>query len=150
VSASRFRSRAAALLGAAALLVSAASGPARADSAGDAAVKASTPQQRASLQTDWMRGKLGLSPDVAAKVAAINLDTARKMDPVLKGDGNMLARYAQGESIQKERDDALRAVLTPDQFQVFESSKDEMKQKVESALVEQAAAAPGGAAPVSK
>jgi len=72
------------------------------------------------------------------------------MDPVLKGDGNMLARYAQGESIQKERDDALRAVLTPDQFQVFESSKDEMKQKVESALVEQAAAAPGGAAPVSK
>lgn len=146
----RSRLRAAASLGAAALLSLAISGPARADSAGDAAVKASTPQQRAGLQTDWMRGKLGLSPDVAAKVAEINLDTARKMDPVLKGDGNVLSRYAQGESIQKERDAALRAVLTPDQFQLLESSKDEMKQKVESALVEQAASAAGGAAPVSK
>ncbi len=144
-----FRSRVAALLGAATLFALAIAGPARADSAGDAAVKASTPEQRATLQTDWMRGKLGLSPDVAAKVAEINLDTARKMDPVLKGDGNVLSRYAQGESIQKGRDAALRAVLAPEQFQAFESSKDEMKQKVEAALEAKAASA-GGSAPATK
>lgn len=139
MSARDFRSRAAALLGAAAVVVLTASGPVRADSAGDAAVKASTPEQRATLQTEWMRDKLGLAPDVAAKVAQINLDTARKMDPVLKGDGNVLSRYAQGESIQKERDESLRAVLTPEQFQLLQSSKDELKQKVESALVAGAA-----------
>lgn len=149
MSTSSFRPRAAALFGAAALFVLAAYRPARADSAGDAAVKASTPEQRATLQTDWMRDKLGLSPDVAAKVARINLDTANKMDPVLKGDGNVLSRYAQGESIQKDRDAALQQVLTPQQFQTFESSKDEMKQKVESAL-EAKAGSSGGAAPSTK
>lgn len=137
------RARAAAAIAAAALLAVLAPGRAVADSAADAAVRASTPEQRATLQTDWMRDKLGLSPDVVAKVSEINLDTARKMDPVIKGDGNALSRYAQGEALQKARDAALQKVLTPEQFQAFESSKDDMKKKVESALEAKVAPAAG-------
>lgn len=149
MSASSFRSRAAALFGAAALLGIVSAGRAHADAAADAAVAASTPEQRASLQTDYMREKLGLSSDVAAKVAAINLDVARKMDPVIKGGGNAFSRFAQGEAIQKERDTALQKLLTPQQFQAFEASKGDMKQTVEAAL-EAKAASVGGASPTAK
>jgi len=47
-------------------------------------LKQSTPQERARIQTDMMKAKLGLSPDQLTKVAAINEKYAQQMQPIIQ------------------------------------------------------------------
>lgn len=102
-----------------------------------------TPQERAGIQTGFLAKKLGLSPDEAQKVGAINLKYADKAEPVIKGDDGMFAKARQMKAIQAEKDAELKAALSPDQYQAYEAAKDELKQKFEEA-VEKKVAAQGG------
>ncbi len=125
-------------------------GRASADSAEQQMLRGTTPEQRATAQTDYLKTKLGLSGDAASRVADINLDTAKKMEPVLKGDLNPMSRLSQGQAIQQERDTDLQKVLTPDQFQTYLASKNDMRQKVEDQLAAQVKAAGGTTAPAAQ
>ena len=113
-------------------------------------LRGTTPEQRATAQTDYLKTKLGLSGDAASRVADINLDTAKKMEPVLKGDLNPMSRLSQGQAIQQERDTDLQKILTPDQFQTYLASKNDMRQKVEDQLAAQVKAAGGTTAPAAQ
>lgn len=93
-----------------------------------------TPEQRATAQTDYMRDKLALSPDVASRVQQVNLDAAKKMEPVLKGDLGPLKKLAQGQQVQRDRESALQGILTPEQFQKYLDMKPEMRAAVEAKL----------------
>lgn len=102
-----------------------------------------TPQERAGIQTEFLAKKLGLSPDEAQKVGAINLKYAEKTEPVIKGDDGMFAKARQMKAIQAEKDAELRTALSPQQYQAYDAAKDELKQKFEEA-VEKKVAAQGG------
>ncbi|MBM4265892.1 MAG: hypothetical protein FJ144_04660 [Deltaproteobacteria bacterium] len=99
------------------------------------------PPVRAKAQTAFLEKKLQLNPEQKSKVEAINLKYAEKMQPVLDGSaGGMFARMREGKKLEGEKDAELRGVLNPQQFQTYEASKDEMKQKVLQELKEKRAA----------
>jgi hypothetical protein len=107
-----------------------------------AALANSTPAERAAIQTDLMKEKLALTAEQAPRVQAINLDTAQKMEPVIKGTEAPVARMRQARAIENQKEAALQGVLTPDQFQKFLALRDEMKQKLEERLAKKAAGTP--------
>ena len=94
----------------------------------------SSPSQRAESQTRFMKTKLALSDDVAIKVEAINLEYAEKVEPVLKGSSLALIKKHEVEGIQEQKDNALRLVLTAQQFDEYVNSKDELKQALKQDL----------------
>ena len=96
----------------------------------------STPQERAKALTLVMKEKLALTPEQLPKVEAINLDAAQKMEPVLKGSEGPLIKMRTAKQVDGAKEAALQSVLSPQQFQQYLSSRDEMKQKAEQKLLE--------------
>jgi hypothetical protein len=121
-------------------VVSAAS--ASAQELGPALMK-STPAERARVQTLVMKEKLHLTEQQIPKVEAINLQTAEKLEPVIKGNGGPFEKMRAARAAEQEKQTALQGVLTPQQFQDFLAAREEMRTKVEQRLAEKKAA--GGA-----
>ena len=86
-----------------------------------------TPQQRAGIQTAFMTKKLGLSPEVRSKVEAINLKYAQQAQPVLTGSEGPLRKMHDIKEIEAQKENELKGVLTPQQFQQFLASKEELR-----------------------
>lgn len=93
-----------------------------------------TPQQRAEIQTAYMKSKLGLSEEETAKVAAVNLEYAQKAEPVIKGSEGGFSKMRQMREIQTAKDGALKGVLTPAQYDAYDAARDDMKEKFEAAI----------------
>jgi len=93
-----------------------------------------TPQERATIQTAFMKSKLGLQGPEAEKVAAINLKYAEKAEPVIKRSEGAFAKMRQMKAIQSEKDGELQGVLSPAQYQAYDAARDEMKEKVEQEI----------------
>jgi hypothetical protein len=94
----------------------------------------STPEQRAQLQTAFMKDTLKLDMGVLAKVQAINLKYAQAAEPVLKGDDNMFKKRSKMHEIMDAKDKELKGILTDAQFGLYDSKKDELKAYLESHL----------------
>lgn len=103
-------------------------------SADEAGVIQSRPEQRAEIQTQFMKDRLNLPADVLAKVQAINLKYAQQMDPVLKGTDGKLAKMQKARGIMAAKDSELKAVLSPNQFEAYDDAKDDIKAAMESRL----------------
>lgn len=103
-------------------------------SADEAGVIQSRPEQRAAIQTQFMKDRLNLPADVLAKVQAINLKYAQQMDPVLKGTDGKLAKMQKARGIMAAKDSELKAVLSPSQFEAYDDAKDDIKAAMESRL----------------
>jgi hypothetical protein len=99
-----------------------------------------TPQERAGIQTAFMKSKLGLQGAELAKVEAVNMKYAEQAEPVIKGSEMGFRKMRQMESIQKAKDAELKSVLTPDQYAKYQASRAEMKQKFEEAIAKKAGA----------
>ncbi len=94
----------------------------------------STPEQRASFQSQYMTEHLGLAAAVAAKVQVINLKYAEQMEPILKGTDGRLGKMQKSRGVLAAKDKELQGVLNPEQFQQYDGFKDEMKTALESSL----------------
>ncbi|CAI8773651.1 hypothetical protein [Methylococcus capsulatus] len=97
-------------------------------------LKATTPSERAAAQTEYMKNRLGLTDAQMPKIAAINQKYAEQMEPVIKGADGGLGKMLKAQAIQENKDAELRQILTPDQFERFASSKDEMREAVKRVL----------------
>lgn len=93
-----------------------------------------TPQERATIQTAFLKSKLGLEGAEAEKVAAINLKYAEKADPIIKGSDGPFMKMRQMKELQSAKDSELQGVLTPAQYQAYEAAREEMKEKVEQEI----------------
>ena len=89
-----------------------------------------SPQQRANAQTAFMKQKLNLTSEQEPKVAAINLKYAKEIDPILKGPEGEFRKALQIRRLEDEKENELKGVLTPGQFQTFLASKEQLRQKV--------------------
>ena len=101
-------------------------------------LKQTTPEQRATLQTALMAERLGLTADQKTKVAALNLTYATKMEPIIKGSAGPLREMREIRQINDEKEAELKQILTPTQFQQYLASKEEMRQKFEKRILENA------------
>jgi hypothetical protein len=97
--------------------------------------KNSTPEQRATIQTEFMTAKIPLTPEQVPKVKAINLASAEKADPILKGDDGPLVKMRALKVLDEAKDSSLRAVLTPEQFVEYLALKEKIREELEAKLV---------------
>ena len=103
-------------------------------SADEVGVIKSSPEQRAAIQTQYMKERLNFPTDVLAKAQAINLKYAQKMDPVLKGTDGRLSKMQKSLSIMADKDKELKSILTPSQFEAYDDAKDDIKEVMKSRL----------------
>jgi hypothetical protein len=106
------------------------------------ALESSTPAERAKIQTDLMKEKLTLTPEQLPKVDALNLETAKKMEPVLKGSEGPFMKMRSARAIEETKETALKGMLTPVQFQKFLGSKEAMRDEMEKRLMQKAGSTP--------
>ena len=90
------------------------------------------PEVRADIQTDFMVKKLKLTPEEKTKIGAINVKYAEQMQPVLTGQMGPLERMRAVKRLEEAKDGELQAALTPQQYQAYQASKDELKTKLEA------------------
>lgn len=87
-------------------------------------------EERAKLQTQRMEETLHLDSAQAAKVAAINLSYARKMDPVIARGGSRLSKLRAFQQVNAAKEKELQMVLNREQFRQFKQQQQEMKQEL--------------------
>ncbi|GAA4155791.1 hypothetical protein GCM10022217_14200 [Chryseobacterium ginsenosidimutans] len=92
-------------------------------------LKDSTPEQRAKMQTEWMKTKLALNTTQVQQVYALNLQYAQKNDPVIQSNEGKLAKFKKLKAFQKEKSDALSQILDAGQYKKYQELKDQMVQK---------------------
>jgi len=75
--------------------------------------------------TEHMAADLGLTPEQVDKVRAINEKHVTEMQALMPSEEEMRARHEKMERIRAEQDAALKAVLTPEQYASFSTSREE-------------------------
>lgn len=85
-----------------------------------------TPLQRATVQTRFMQEKLGLTPEATHKINGINLAYAEKVEPILKGTSMLLVKVQDIKAILLQKDEILRGTLSPQHYERYRDSKDEI------------------------
>lgn len=87
-------------------------------------------EERAQLQTQRMKETLHLDSAQVVKVASINLNYARKMDPVIAGSGSRLSKLRAFQNVNAAKEKELQMVLSRQQFRQFKQQQQEMKQEL--------------------
>lgn len=89
-----------------------------------------TPEQRANQQTAQMKKRLSLTAEQEPTVAAINLKYAQQMQSVLETGERNRQTLKQVRDMTASKDAELKAVLTADQYQQYETFKDEQQERM--------------------
>ena len=97
-----------------------------------------TPQERAKMQTEFMKNRLDLTPEQLQRVGALNLKYAQRMDPVIKGSEGPLMKMRQMREINEAKVGEPKGILSPPQFEKYLASKEEMREKLEQKVEEKA------------
>jgi hypothetical protein len=101
-----------------------------------AALKNTTPQQRATVLTKLMQKRLGLSGSTLEQVSKINLEYANKAQPILQAADRPFEEMREMRDLDEQKDAALKNVLSPTQFQQYQAGKAELRQKFEQRIME--------------
>jgi hypothetical protein len=100
-------------------------------------LKNTTPAERAKAQTAMMKMKLGLTDEQVSKIGALNLKYAEQMDPIIKGSEGPLMKARDVRNVEQQKEDELKTLLSPDQFQKFQTMKEEMREKLMDQIQQQ-------------
>jgi hypothetical protein len=103
------------------------------------ALKDTTPGERAKVQTAMMKERLGLSAEQTPKIGEINLKYAEKMEPIIKGSQGPLMKMRAARGVEEQKEAELKGILSADQFQKFQASKEEMRERFAEKIKEQRA-----------
>ena len=93
-----------------------------------------TPAERAGMQTEFMQSKLDLTADQKRAVTDLNLKYANKMEPVIKGSAGPMVRGRQMREINQEKEAELKGILSPQQWEKYQASREEMREKLEERM----------------
>ena len=89
-----------------------------------------SPEERAKARTEHMTKELGLSPEQASKLEAINLKYADKGAELRKErEAERAEARREGKELRDAHEAEMKAVLTPDQFAKWMAKREEMKEK---------------------
>jgi hypothetical protein len=98
-------------------------------------------ERTADLQTKMWTMSLGLDEAQQAKVRSLNLETARRMQDALAPARAPLASRPEkmralraARTVQSERDDALKGILTKEQWKTYQDTKEQTRQMMQDAL----------------
>jgi hypothetical protein len=95
-------------------------------------VQLKTPEQRAERITNWMNKKLTLTADQKSKIYDVNLKYAKLNQETRANDANdKKTLHQELKTSEKEREDEFKGILTAEQFQTFQTAKQELIEKRE-------------------
>jgi hypothetical protein len=83
-----------------------------------------------------------LTPEQTGKVAELNLTYANKMDPLIKGSAGPLVRMREMKQINHAKEAQLKQILTPQQFEKYLASKEQMRENLAEKVQEKSKVAP--------
>lgn len=109
--------------------------PAKAQTMDAAALKKSTPQQRADWQNKMMKDDLRLTDAQYLQVSKLNLEYAQKIQPLLTSDENRFSKGMKARSIMKEKDAKLKAILTGEQYTNYQKIVKEKGEELKKAIM---------------
>lgn len=90
-----------------------------------------TPEERAKRQTEALVEKLGLTKEQKEKVYDIYLKSAQSMPQRGEG-GDREKMREQFQKTQKERDEAIKALLTEEQQKKYDELQKEMQEQMKN------------------
>ena len=102
-------------------------------------LKNSTPEQRAEMQTQWMKSNLAL--DAKASTSAINLKYAKETHAMVSSDSPKLQKLQSFRKNSQAKDAELKSVFTPEQYTLYEQKKSEMQAQLKQKIAEKHQAA---------
>lgn len=89
-----------------------------------------TPEERAQLQTDYMKESLALTSDQEITVHDLNLKYAKKMQAVYNAPDRKFQKLKSMKGVSTEKDQEMKGILNPDQYATYEKNKEELKEKM--------------------
>jgi len=93
-----------------------------------------TPEERARFQTEMMKNKLNLNAGQQTKVEVINLNYAKRYEPIIKSSDSKITRLRQALSLQKAKDEELKKVFTDEQYKQYEKLKEALKGTIKNKI----------------
>jgi len=96
----------------------------------------STPEQRASKLTEWMKTNLQLNDDQATQVQTINLKYANKTQGLQTQSLSRKQKMQTLKENDKAKDAELKTVLTHDQYNSYQAKKDEVRKQMKERMRE--------------
>ncbi|MGQ7854381.1 hypothetical protein ACUN24_09040 [Pedobacter sp. WC2501] len=97
-------------------------------------LKHKTPEERAKFQTEIMRTKLNLNAEQQSKIEVINLNYAKKLEPIIKSSDRKITRFKKAMSLQKAKDEELKKVFTAVQYQQYEKFQKALKSTLKNKM----------------
>lgn len=95
-------------------------------------LKDSTPEQRAKMLKEWMTNKLSLKSRQVEQVSVLNLQYARKNDPILQSNEGKLAKFKKLKTLEKEKSEALKQILDTEQYKKYQEIKHQIIQNIQN------------------
>lgn len=83
-------------------------------------LKKSTPEQRALWENTIVKKELKMTGAQYKKVSALNLEYAKKMQPVIDSKDNWITKGKQFMALYKEKEDQLQTIYTKEQYAEYQ------------------------------
>jgi hypothetical protein len=96
------------------------------------------PEKLAKIETHYMDTRLALTSEQRRQVESVNLDFAKKLEPVMKDGPDTPGREQKVKALEDARDAQLAKVLTKDQFSRYQEDKSDMGDWVREQLRDEA------------
>lgn len=96
----------------------------------------STPEERATKLTEWMKTNLQLNDDQATQVQNINLKYANKTQGLQSQSMSRKEKMQTLKDNDKAKDAELKNVLTADQYTSYQAKKDEIRKQMKEKMRE--------------
>lgn len=96
----------------------------------------STPEQRATKMTEWMKTNLKLNEDQATQVQTINLKYANKTQELQTQSMSRKQKMQMLKENDKAKDAELRNIFTADQYKTYQAKKDEIRKQMKEKMRE--------------
>tara|TARA_R110002050_G_scaffold300779_1_gene472601 strand:+ start:27034 stop:27402 length:369 start_codon:yes stop_codon:yes gene_type:complete len=88
-----------------------------------------TPEERAQMQTEWMKENLQLHDSQLVKIEALNLEYALKMEKVKSIQGR-ISQLKEARKISEEKDGKLKQIMDEGQLDTYLEKRKELRKKM--------------------
>lgn len=92
-----------------------------------ALLESTTPEERATIQTELLTDKLTLTENQKDQLAEVNLKYAEQMEAVIKGGASKWKMYRTAKRFEKEKDEELKALFNVEQFSAYLDYKEQLR-----------------------
>ena len=88
------------------------------------------PEERASVQDDFLAEKLSLTPQQRQELAQINSKYARQVDSILHSDDYRSRKARRFKSAMASKDRELKKLFSKEQYKMYEQIRENLKQRL--------------------